>query len=87
MAEIDKSGCQDHLDALRHANDGWAITVWKDGGWKLWTSLDAAYAECEPDWLSTLRGSDIHDEMTKLAATDHKMEAWTVQALPQKGRQ
>ncbi len=33
MAEL--GNVHDHLDALRNANDGWAITVWKDGGWKL----------------------------------------------------
>lgn len=31
-----------------------AITVWKDGGWKIWRRIDAHYAENDPDWLVTI---------------------------------
>jgi hypothetical protein len=27
------------------------ITVWQDGTWKLWRSLDAYYAANDPYWL------------------------------------
>jgi len=38
---------------------GMAITIWKDGGWKLWRAADAAYAENDDNWLSTIRGDEI----------------------------
>jgi hypothetical protein len=66
---------QTHLDALRNANDGFAITVWKDG-WKLWRTLDAKYAEHDPDFVMTISGDQIADEMTALAATGHKMRSF-----------
>ena len=69
-----------HLEAARHANDGWAITVWKDGGWKLWRTLDARYAERDPDFLATFAGADIQHEIDALAATGHPMKAFAVQA-------
>ena len=31
-----------------------AVTVWKDGTWIRWASLDAHYAENEPNWLCTI---------------------------------
>ena len=31
-----------------------AITVWKDGTWKVWQAMDAQLAENEDDWLSTI---------------------------------
>lgn len=31
-----------------------AITVWKDGRYKFWSAADAAYAQNDPDWLSTI---------------------------------
>jgi hypothetical protein len=31
-----------------------AVTVWKDGTYKLWAALDASYAESDPDWLCTI---------------------------------
>jgi hypothetical protein len=49
---------QDHLNALRNVNAGAAITVWKDGTWKAWQTLDAKYAEKDPNWLSTIPCSD-----------------------------
>ncbi len=27
------------------------ITVWKNGDWKIWRSLDAYYAANDSDWL------------------------------------
>lgn len=65
----------DHLDALRNANDGWAITVWKDGGWKLWRTLDAKYAEGDPDWLATLSGDAIDQGRGELEISGHQMRA------------
>ncbi len=56
---VDEQGFQDHLEALRSANDGFAITVWKSGHWKLWQTLDAKYAEREPDWLLTIPGDHV----------------------------
>lgn len=66
---------EDHLTALRNANDGWAITVWQDGGWKLWRTLDAKYAERDPDWLGTLNGKDIDQQREELRSTGHRMDA------------
>lgn len=65
----------DNLDELRNANDGWAITVWKDGGWKLWRTLDAKYAEGDPDWLATLSGDDIDLQRAKLTTSGHSMRS------------
>lgn len=31
-----------------------AITVWKDGTWKVWQATDAHYAENDPEWLVTI---------------------------------
>ena len=31
-----------------------AITVWKDGTWKVWQRMDAQLAEDETDWLVTI---------------------------------
>jgi hypothetical protein len=45
---------QQHLNAARNANDGFAITVWKNGTWKIWQTLDAKHAEKEEDWLATI---------------------------------
>ena len=47
------------LNALRHANDGFAVTIWEaaDGneeGWKVWRTLDAKYAEKDPGWVMTI---------------------------------
>lgn len=66
-------GCyQDHLEALRNANDGSAITVYKDGGWKLWQTLDAKYAECEDEWFCTIPMGDIIK--TAIGAIQHGKE-------------
>lgn len=62
------------IERLRNANDGWAITVWKDGGWKLWRTLDAKYAEGEPEWLTTLPGDTIQSDITALAKTGHPIQ-------------
>ena len=68
--------------ALRHANDGWAITVWSDigdvsgkkiPGWKLWRTLDAKYAEKDPGWLMTISGDEIAPELLELIRTGHPM--------------
>lgn len=42
------------LKELREANDGKAITVWKDGGYRVWSKLDAKYAERDSGWLATI---------------------------------
>lgn len=77
MSDLDPNGWQDHLAALRNANDGWAISVWKNGGWKLWRTLDAKYAESDPEWLCTLSGSLIQKDLAALSATGHPMTEWT----------
>jgi hypothetical protein len=56
---VDPTGFKTHLEALRNANDGFAITVWKEGSWKLWQTLDAKYSEKDPDWLLTIWHTDI----------------------------
>ena len=43
----------------------WAITIWKDGGWKLWSKTDAYYAENDPDWGSTITCDHIQEELKK----------------------
>lgn len=51
----DPAKAENLLWALRHANDGWAISVWKDGGWCVWKPLDAKYAEAaDEDYLVTI---------------------------------
>lgn len=75
-ASLDPTGLSDHLEALRNANDGWALTIWKDGGWKLWRTLDAKYAEGDPEWLATLSGDQVQDDIDALAATGHPMRAY-----------
>lgn len=50
----DPTSLQIHLDALRNANAGSAITVLKDGSYKHWQTLDAKYYEGEEDWLCTI---------------------------------
>jgi hypothetical protein len=40
----------DHLRGMTHA----AVTVWKDGSYKIWSHTDAKYAEGDPDWLTTV---------------------------------
>lgn len=68
---------EDHLSALRDANAGAAVTVWKDGSWQAWQTLDAKYAEGDPNWLCTIPFSDaIGDAFdivraTALAAARH----------------
>lgn len=42
-----------------------AITVWKDGRWKLWSRLDACYARNDPDWLL-----EFSPEVFELAPVD-----------------
>lgn len=68
MAEHDKltGEALKQLHALRTADDGWAITVWRDhdgqeGGWKAWSKLDAKYAEGDPGWMMTIELSDVLD--------------------------
>lgn len=41
----DPAKAENLLYALRHANDGYAITVWRDGGWCLWKPLDSEIAD------------------------------------------
>lgn len=36
-----------------------AITVWKDGTWKLWSDGDAYYAQNDSNWLATIPLKDI----------------------------
>ena len=39
------------------------ITVWKDGTWKLWDSLDAQYAANDKDWLVNIPISNLFFEL------------------------
>ena len=36
-----------------------AVTVWKDGGWKVWGTVDAMYARDDPDWLCDFGVADV----------------------------
>lgn len=36
-----------------------AITVWKDGTWKVWGSMDAQYAETDSNYLLTIPISTV----------------------------
>jgi hypothetical protein len=36
------------------AIDEYAVTVWKEGCWKVWHESDAKYAETDWDWLATI---------------------------------
>jgi hypothetical protein len=84
-------GFEDHLVALRNANAGAAITVWKDGTWKAWQTLDAQYAEKDENWLCTIKMptaiSDAVDvirsvitrspeERVKPTASDDELARW-----------
>lgn len=40
-----------------------AITVWKNGGYKVWRSLDAQYASDDPDWLTNIPLKEIIPEV------------------------
>lgn len=55
------------LEELRSVNDGSAITVWKNGTWQRWQTLDAKYAEKDPDWLCTI---PLAEEVPQKAAED-----------------
>ena len=65
MASHAPTAWGDMLTALRNANDGWAITVWADGGWKLWRTLDAKYAEGDPGWVTTIPVHQVANELSK----------------------
>jgi hypothetical protein len=45
-----------------------AITVWKDGTWKVWQATDAHYAENDPEWLVTIPSADKGSVGAKIAA-------------------
>lgn len=36
-----------------------AITVWKDGTWKVWSVGDAEHAQNDPEWLVTIPLSEL----------------------------
>ncbi len=38
-----------------------SITVWTDGTWKVWSSLDAYYAQEDADWLVTIPCAELAD--------------------------
>ena len=38
----------------QNAGQSLAVTVWQDGGFRIWGNLDAHYAEADPDWLCTV---------------------------------
>lgn len=65
---------KDLLQELRSANDGCAITVWKNGTWKEWQTLDAKYAEQDPDFFVTIPLNDAKGELPEIkdvAAVQH----------------
>ena len=53
MGQYDLSAATDILEALRHANDGYVLTIWQGdhAGWKLWQTLDGEYSERDPDFF------------------------------------
>lgn len=56
-----KTDAHDILDALRKVDQSPTITVWKDGGHKLWGATDAKYTEGDPDWLCTIALPKAYD--------------------------
>ena len=36
-----------------------AITVWRNGGWRLWQVMDAQLASADPNWLCTIPLKDV----------------------------
>jgi hypothetical protein len=36
-----------------------AVTVWKDGTYRVWGAMDAYYARNDPDWLAEFGVSEI----------------------------
>jgi hypothetical protein len=70
MATKDPDGLSAHLEALRGANDGFAITVWSgpnEPGYRVWSTLDAKYAERDSGWLMTIPGAAIIDAIRAMA--------------------
>lgn len=62
------------LRQLREANDGFAITVWKDGSWRAWQTLDAKYAEKDADWLLTISAQAIQEELLVRRADEGRVQ-------------
>ncbi len=46
------------------------VTMWKDGGWKLWGSMDAFYAQADDDFLVNLSVKEVLGAMDFAAAND-----------------
>ncbi len=42
--------------------DKYAVTVWKNGNWKVWSTMDATYARDDPDWLTDFGVQEVLDE-------------------------
>lgn len=51
---MEKIDPKNELEKLRNANKGSAITVWEDGSWRRWQTLDAEYAQKDENWLTTI---------------------------------
>jgi hypothetical protein len=54
-----------------------AITVWRDGTWKVWGCIDAQYAETDPDWLSTIPLSKVLTDIERQPEAIDLAEKWT----------
>jgi len=40
-----------------------AVSIWKDGSWKVWGGMDAYYAQNDPDYLLTIGMGDMADSV------------------------
>lgn len=57
-----------NLDTLKALDLGkHAVTIWKDGSYKIWGAMDAHYAQSDPDYLATIGVA----EMVAGAVADH----------------
>ena len=72
MGQYDLSAAADILEALRHANDGYVLTIWQGehAGWKLWQTLDGEYSERDPDFFINIPMAEVAKGLKRLLAGD-----------------
>lgn len=65
------------LEQLRHRDQRPTYTVWKNGGYKLWSAIDAEYAAKDPDFLCNIPAGEYKEVPLPL---DDLPEGWTAGA-------